>query len=186
MMCPNFIMRNSRKRHQRGSNPYLGAVVSIGNAIAGRAKALHKIQIRLGAFKARLKGGQDLPRAGGTVFKQSDENRKLPFGAVNASHHGVYDTIIGRVSAARCAGGKAKQGRHNAGQVAKIGASWRGMLGITQTELAKMLIESANACVTDMMRLQNHLQEKKGQSARLAASLIAFEEENVKRLRPYL
>ena len=55
-----------------------------------------------------------------------------------------------------------------------------------QTELAKMLIESANACVTDMMRLQNHLQEKKGQSARLAASLIAFEEENVKRLRPYL
>ena len=70
--------------------------------------------------------------------------------------------------------------------VAKIGASWRGMLGITQTELAKMLIESANACVTDMMRLQNHLQEKKGQSARLAASLIAFEEENVKRLRPYL
>lgn len=70
--------------------------------------------------------------------------------------------------------------------VAKMGAAWRGMLGITRTELAKMLIESSNACITEMTLLLNHLEKSKGESARLARELIAFEIENVEGLKQYL
>jgi len=70
--------------------------------------------------------------------------------------------------------------------VAKMGAAWRGMLGITRTELAKTLIEGSNACITEMTFLLNHMEKGKGEGARLARELILFEAQNVEALKKYL
>ena len=70
--------------------------------------------------------------------------------------------------------------------VAKMGAAWRGMLGITRTELAKMLIEHSNACITEMTHLLNHIEKSRCEGARLARELVDFEARNVEALKQYL
>ena len=69
---------------------------------------------------------------------------------------------------------------------AKMGAAWRGMLGITQSELAAILIEGSNACVTEMTRLCNHLEAPCGECTRLARELIELETHHVEALKAYL
>lgn len=70
--------------------------------------------------------------------------------------------------------------------VAKMGAAWRGMMGITRTELAKALIEASNACITDMTRLLNHISVRESKGARLMREVLALEENHVEILKAYL
>ena len=71
---------------------------------------------------------------------------------------------------------------------ARMGVALNTMLDSTTSHVAEMLIEGSNMCITDMTKLLNDHTARgtAKQATALAKEVIAFEEENLERLKRYL
>jgi translation initiation factor 2B subunit (eIF-2B alpha/beta/delta family) len=71
---------------------------------------------------------------------------------------------------------------------ARMGVALNTMIDSTTSHIAEMMIQGSNMGITDMTKLLNdhtaHGTAKK--AAELAREVIAFEEENLERLKKYL
>ncbi len=108
--------------------------------------------------------------------------------AVTAQLDG-YEKYAARAAAALCERGiEAKEENIVTRMSARMGVALNTMIDSTTSHIAEMLIEGSNMSITDMTKLLNdHTARGTGkQAVALAREVIAFEEENLERLKQYL
>ena len=100
-----------------------------------------------------------------------------------------YEKYAARASAALSARGlQAKEENIITRLCAKAGVAMNSMMDSTTGHIAEMMIEGSNMGITDMTKLLNEHEGRRGsgEAVRLAREVVGFEEHNVELLRRYL